>query len=160
MLSIEMPQGFPTKVWFATKSPERQEDPKQRGTSPDAEASALRVLIVEDEFYIALDIEALLIALGHSAVGIAVSADQAVSITERERPDLVLMDIRLVGRRDGIDAADEIFSRFGIRSVFVTAHTDQHTRGRAAAVKPIGFLEKPLTVQSLRTALNTSKGQT
>ena len=160
MLTIEMRQGFPTKVWFATTSEECQDDPKQRGTMPDAEASALRVLIVEDEFYIALDIEALLAGLGHSTVGIAVSADQAVNICERERPDLVLMDIRLVGTRDGIDAAGEILARFGIRSVFITANTDPHTRHRAAAVNPIGFLEKPLAVQSLRAALNTLKGPT
>ena len=86
------------------------------------------------------------------------SADQAVSITERERPDLVAMDIRLAGARDGIDAAHEILARFGIRSIFVTANTDPHTRRRAAAVKPIGYLEKPLTVESLRTALNALKG--
>jgi two-component system, response regulator PdtaR len=70
------------------------------------------------------------------------------------------MDIRLAGARDGIAAADEILSRFGIRSVFVTATTDPHTRHRAAAVNPIAFLEKPLTVQSLRTALNALKGLT
>src|SRR5262245_43867388 len=127
MLTIELPHDFASKLWFGVKPPDRQDDPQRRRQTSDAGASALRILIVEDEFYIALDIEALLLGFGHSAVGIAVSADQAVSLTERERPDLVLMDIRLVGRRDGIDAADEIFSRFGIRSVFVTAHTDAHT---------------------------------
>jgi CheY-like chemotaxis protein len=159
MLTVEMPRPFPTELWFGTKAPDDQEDSEQQRQMSDAEASALRVLIVEDEFYIALDIEALLVGLGHSAVGIAVSADQAVSITERERPDLVLMDVRLVGSRDGIDAAIEILSRFGIRSVFVTANTDPHTRRRAAAANPLGFLEKPLTLQSLRTALKTAKGQ-
>jgi CheY-like chemotaxis protein len=118
-----------------------------------------RVLIVEDEFYIALDIEASLAALGHTTLGIAISADQAVAIAERERPDVVVMDIRLAGSRDGIDAAEEIYARFGIRSLFVTANTDPQTRQRAAALKPIAFLEKPLSLQRLQASLNAWRGE-
>jgi CheY-like chemotaxis protein len=158
MIAVEIAQ-FPSKLWLGANTPGGQGEPELRAQLPDTEASARRVLIVEDEFYIALDMEALLAGLGYSTVGIAVSADQAVSITERERPDLVVMDIRLAGPRDGIDAADEILARFGIRSVFVSANTDPHTRRRAAAVNPIGFLEKPLSVQSLRTVLNALEGQ-
>jgi two-component system, response regulator PdtaR len=160
MISLESAQHFGMKLWLGSKTPGGRDDPEQRRHMPAADAAALRLLIVEDEFYIALDIEALLAGLGHSTVGIAVSADQAVNICERERPDLVLMDIRLVGTRDGIDAAGEILARFGIRSVFITANTDPHTRHRAAAINPIGFLEKPLAVQSLRAALNSLKGPT
>jgi CheY-like chemotaxis protein len=109
----------------------------------------LRVLIVEDEFFISLHTTGLLQALGHVAVAVAVSADQAVAIAERERPDVVLMDIRLLGPRDGIDAAEEITRRLGIGSIFVTANTDPQTRRRAEAVRPLGFLEKPLTEQRL-----------
>jgi two-component system, response regulator PdtaR len=61
--------------------------------------------------------------------------------------------IRLTGPRDGIDAAGEIHRRFGITSIFVTANTDAQTRARAAAVAPLGFLEKPLTVQRLQAGL-------
>jgi len=70
------------------------------------------------------------------------------------------MDIGLVDRRDGIDAADKISWRFRIRGVFFAANRDPHTRGRAFAANLIGYLENPLMVQSLRTALNTTKGQT
>jgi hypothetical protein len=91
-------------LWFAAEPPKGSTAPSQREEAPDAKASGLRVLIVEDEFYIALDVEASLGALGHTAVGIAVSADEAVRIAEAERPDVVLMDIRLAGVRDGIDA--------------------------------------------------------
>ena len=114
----------------------------------------MRVLIVEDEFYISLYTRGLLEALGHVVVAIAVSADQAVSIAEREHPDVVLMDIRLIGSRDGIDAADEIARRLGIGCIFVTANTDAQTRRRAEAIQPLGFLEKPLTEQRLRLGLS------
>ena len=120
---------------------------------PELESRSLRVLIVEDEFFISLHTKSLLQSLGHAVVGIAVSADQAIRIAERERPDVVLMDIRLIGARDGIEAAEEILAQFGIRSMFITANTDPQTRDRAAAVKPLGFLEKPLTEQRLQTGL-------
>ena len=64
-------------------------------------------------------------------------------------------DIRLIGPRDGIDAADEMFNRFGIPSLFVTANTDPHTRARAQAVHPLGFIEKPANSQRLRAALRS-----
>ena len=149
----------PIKLWLAAEPPQNDDRPEQPGRSVAADSSALRVLIVEDEFYIALDIQASLNALGHSSVGIAVSLDQAVTIAGRERPDIVLMDIRIAGSRDGIEAAQEIFARFGIRSVFVTANTDPQTRRRAAAINPIGFLEKPLTLERLRSALDRLREQ-
>ena len=64
------------------------------------------------------------------------------------------MDIRLIGSRDGIDAAAEIRRRFGIGSIFVTANTDPETRERAQAVQPVAFLEKPLTEHRLKFALS------
>jgi CheY-like chemotaxis protein len=126
---------------------------------PDREGHAskglrsLRVLLVEDEFFISLSTEAMIEHLGHVIVGTAVSADDAIALALAERPDVILMDIRLVGTRDGIDAATEIHNRLGIRSLFVTANTDQKTRQRALAAKPAGFIEKPLTEQRLRDAL-------
>jgi CheY-like chemotaxis protein len=114
---------------------------------------SLRVLVVEDEFFISLHMKELLETLGHTVVAIAVSAEEAVGIASTERPDVVLMDIRLIGPRDGIDAANEIRRRFGIGSIFVTANTDPETRKRAQAAQPIAFLEKPLTEHRLRFGL-------
>ena len=110
-------------------------------------------MIVEDELFIALHTQSLLQTLGHSVEGTAVSADDAVRFAERERPDVVLMDIRLVGPHDGIDAADEIFGRFAITSIFITANTDARTRAKAAFVTSQGFLEKPLTKERLEGGL-------
>jgi CheY-like chemotaxis protein len=143
----------PAQLWFAANPPRSDASPGAREQDTDLDARSLRVLIVEDEFFIALDVENLLQTLGHAVVGIAVTADEAVQIAGREQPDVALMDIRLIGVRDGIDAAQEIFNRFGVPSLFVTANTDPQTRSRAQAVKPLGFLEKPVTVHRLRSGL-------
>lgn len=153
MISLQT-RPEPVHLWLAAAGPHGGGVPAEQGDTPDLQTRALRVLIVEDEFYISLHTRGLLQAMGHIVVAVAVSAEQAVSITERERPDVVLMDIRLVGARDGIDAADEISERFGIGSIFVTANTDPQTRHRAAAVRSLGFLEKPLTEQRLRLGLS------
>jgi CheY-like chemotaxis protein len=141
------------QLWLATTPPHGGNGPNEQESDSDLDARSLRILIVEDEFFISLDTQNLLQALGHTVVGIAVSADEAVRIAQREPPDVALVDIRLVGARDGIDAADEIFSRFGVPSLFVTANTDPQTRSRAQAVQPLGFLEKPLNPQRLRVGL-------
>jgi CheY-like chemotaxis protein len=112
-----------------------------------------RIVVVEDEVFIRLDLMTHLGQAGHSVVGTAVSASEAVRVVERERPDLVLMDIRLVGERDGIEAAIEIWERFGIRSLFVSANLDPAARAKAAAANPVGFLEKPFTSRGLLAAV-------
>jgi two-component system, response regulator PdtaR len=141
-------------LWLAA-SPEHDGDRSgEQGDRPDLEARSLRVLIVEDEFFISLHTKQLLLVLGHVVVGIAVSADQAIHFAEQEHPDVVLMDIRLNGSRDGIEVADEIRERLGIGSIFVTANTDPQTRQRALASQPLGFLEKPLTEQRLKLGLS------
>lgn len=113
----------------------------------------LRVLIVEDEFFIALDLQAILEADGHQVLGVATSAQEAVQVTQNLMPDVVLMDVRLARGSDGVDAAREIRARFDIGSIFVTANADAGTKLRAASADPIGFLEKPVTPLSLRQAL-------
>ena len=149
--------SIPPQLWLAAAAAQGGEAPEQHDDQLDVDTRSLRVLIVEDEFFISLDTKRLLDGLGHIVVGIAVSADEAVNIAGRERPDVVLMDIRLTGPRDGIDAAQEIYSRLGVGSIFVTANTDPQTRARAEAVQSLGFLEKPLTEQRLRLGLSWIK---
>jgi CheY-like chemotaxis protein len=142
-------------LWLAPEPPQGPDDVERPGREQsDIRPVSLRVLIVEDEFFISLETKTFLEALGHTVVAVAVSAEQAVTLAERERPDVVLMDIRLSGARDGVDAAEDILTRFGIRSIFVTANTDARMRQRAAAVHPVGFLEKPLTRERLRVGLS------
>lgn len=128
----------------------RAADDTQGGT----ELQRGRVLIVEDEFFVAMDAEDSLTAAGFTVIGIAATADAAVNLAESQSPDIVLMDIRLVGRRDGIDAAAEIRERFGIPCVFATAHSDPTTRHRAeVAAAPLGWLSKPYTRAEVSNAL-------
>lgn len=144
----------PTQLWLAANPSHGDESPERDRDGEQLQARSLRVLVVEDEFFISLDTKALLQSMGHTVVAIAVSADQAVRLAGQEKPDVVLMDIRLAGTRDGIDAAEEIRSRFGVSSIFVTANSDPQTRRRAQAVQPLDFLEKPLTEQRLRLCLS------
>lgn len=142
-----------TTLWLAAAASRDISSPDAEDDRPGHAIRSLRVLVVEDEFFISLHVKELLETLGHTVVAIAVSADEAVNIASKERPDVVLMDIRLIGPRDGIEAADEIQTRFGIGSIFVTANTDADTLKRAQAIKPIALLQKPLTEDRLRIGL-------
>ena len=142
-----------TTLWLAAAASRDISSSDADDDRPGHAIRSLRVLVVEDEFFISLHSKELLETLGHTVVAIAVSADEAVNIAAKERPDVVLMDIRLIGPRDGIEAADEIQTRFGIGSIFVTANTDADTLKRAQAIKPIALLQKPLTEDRLRVGL-------
>lgn len=128
-----------------------------------ATAGPARVLLVEDDHLVAMEMEDALVDAGLVVVGIAVSADEAVAMARREQPDLAVMDIRLVGPRDGIDAAIDILAQTGIRCIFATAHSDAATRQKAQSAQPLGWLAKPYTpealVQAVRQAL-PSAGRT
>jgi DNA-binding NarL/FixJ family response regulator len=130
---------------------------ENRDRARDDRSAALqpwRVLIVEDEVFISLEAELIVTSLGHEVVGIARTADAAIELAGRERPHFVLMDIRLDGERDGIDAAVEIRKTLGIPSLFATAHNDPQTIARAAPARPAGFLVKPYTAASLAEAIS------
>jgi two-component system, response regulator PdtaR len=117
-----------------------------------------RVLIVEDEPWIAMDLERLILDAGYEVAGLAHDADEALHIAEETHPAVVLMDIRLAGTRDGIDAAQDVYRRFGIRSIFVSAHFDGATRRRAEAVKPHAMLDKPIEPDRLIAAIRKALG--
>lgn len=118
-----------------------------------------RIVIVEDEYLVALELESGLVEAGYEVVGAAATADEAVRLAQRERPSLLIMDIRLRGQRDGIDAAIEIYRTTGIRCVFATAHSDAHTRARAEPASPLGWVAKPYladhVVSAVRRALDS-----
>ena len=117
--------------------------------APKAPATARRIIIVEDDYLIAYEVEAALAEAGYDIVGVASSAEEALSIAAAQRPVLALMDIRLAGARDGIDAALELFQKFGIRCVFATAHQTPEAHLRAEPAKPLAWLPKPYTMDAL-----------
>jgi DNA-binding NarL/FixJ family response regulator len=132
---------------------------RDESARPEARgAAAERVLVVEDDFLVATQMEAALTDAGFEIAGVAASADEAIALAASEQPVLCVMDIRLAGARDGIEAAIEIFNTFGIRSIFATAHADPGVRMRAETAVPLGWLQKPFSMASLvetvRTALH------
>jgi len=118
-----------------------------------------KVLVVEDDYLVAIQIEQALSDAGFEVAGVHASAEEAIDAAAAQRVALVVMDIRLAGRRDGVEAAIELFGRHGIRSIFATAHMDAETRNRAAAAQPLDWLQKPYSMASLidsvRKSLNT-----
>jgi DNA-binding NarL/FixJ family response regulator len=112
-----------------------------------------RILIVEDEFLIALTAEEALLAEGFEVVGVAATFEQAIEIADRERPDLELMDIRLASARDGVEAAIELRRRFGLAWLFTSANHDPENVARAQAAEPAGWLPKPYAIESLVAAV-------
>ena len=125
-----------------------------------AQKARPKVLIVEDEFLVALDAEDALTRAGFDVVGLARSAEEAISLAAAHAPVLAVMDIRLVGPRDGVSAALELYQRFNIRSVFATAHDDAGTRARAAEAEPFGWLRKPYSSLALIEAVRQAVNQT
>jgi CheY-like chemotaxis protein len=127
--------------------------PDMQLRSENSDGALPRVLIVEDELFVAQDARDILEAAGYEVVGMARTAEAAIERTAALRPDLVLMDIHLVGRRDGIEAALWIRRELGIRSVFMSAYEDAGTRERAATADPVAFVAKPFSPESLLEAL-------
>lgn len=116
-------------------------------------AAAPCILVVEDDFLVGMEIEAGLEGAGYALAGVAATAEEAVALAGARRPALVVMDIRLAGERDGVDAALEIFRTLGIRSLFASAHVDAEVRARAAAAQPFGWVAKPYRVETLLQAV-------
>ncbi|HET7410715.1 MAG TPA: response regulator [Paracoccaceae bacterium] len=115
-------------------------------------------MIVEDEFIIALELEMVLADLGVEVVASASTVDRAVRMAGEIRPDFVTMDVKLPGGRDGISGATEIFERFGIRSIFVSAYKDEEMLARAQAAQPLGWVRKPVAPSALRAVLPRPPG--
>ncbi len=109
------------------------------------------VLIVEDEAIIAVDLAAKLVQLGYEIVGTAATGEDAIESALRLQPRVVLMDIRLKGRMDGIEAAKEIRSRLDVPVIYLTAHSDAATLERAKLSEPFGYILKPFEERELTT---------
>ena len=112
-------------------------------------ATPARLLIVEDDFLVALAAEAALREAGFEVTGVVDSAEEAIDAAAAQRPSLVIMDVRLAGRRDGIDAAIQLFRDHKIPCVFATAHANAEAQARAEPAKPRGWLQKPYSMPSL-----------
>jgi len=117
------------------------------------EPTKAKILIVEDEAIIALNLTTSLKQLGYTVLNQVPSGEKALELIEQDPPDLVLMDIVLQGQMDGIEAADIIRSRWEIPVVFTTAYADQKRLERAQLTYPFGYLIKPYQDRDIEVTL-------
>ncbi len=109
----------------------------------------LSVLVVEDEAVLAMLYEKRLKKKGYTVTGRASTREEAVSLAFKNPPDLILMDIRLAGENDGIEAAKEIAERIKTRIIFTTGYSDESIKSRAMALHPLAYLIKPFEINEL-----------
>lgn len=118
-----------------------------------------RILIVEDEPVVALDLQHTLEEMGHEVVSISECFEEAIESVINFNPSLVMMDIHLQGKIDGIEACNAIYHGWKIPVVFLTAYVDEKTVTRAAASKPFGYLMKPYHAKELYAALQVARSR-
>lgn len=116
----------------------------------------VKVLIVEDEYILAINLQETLESLGYSVADIADTAELAITKARELRPNLILMDIRLRGETDGIQAAEQIWNTLQIPVIYVTGHSDKSTVERASLTFPFGYILKPVRDQELYVAIQTA----
>jgi PAS domain S-box-containing protein len=114
------------------------------------------LLVLEDEAVVSMELEARLTGLGYRVLGPCSTVEQAFALARKERPDLLLADIRLEGEQDGIDAARRLRDELSVPTVYLSAHTDRATLERAIATDPFGYLTKPFREAELHATLRTA----
>ena len=112
-----------------------------------------KILIVEDEKIVAMDIKHKLESFGYMVPAPVSSGKQAIAKLEAIKPDLVLMDVKLGTGIDGIEAAEIIRNRFDIPVIYLTAYADEDTLNRAKATAPYGYILKPFQDRELHTSI-------
>ncbi|MDO9529437.1 MAG: HD domain-containing protein, partial [Syntrophales bacterium] len=112
-----------------------------------------RILVVEDEKVVAEDVARILRKLGYDVLAVVSSAEAAVKIAEETPPDLVLMDIMLKGDMNGIEGAGQIYPRFGVPVVYLTAYADDEILQKAKETEPFGYILKPFEERELHSSV-------
>jgi hypothetical protein len=112
-----------------------------------------KIMIVEDESIVALDLQSRLSRIGYHVVGIANSRQDAIQIAREFHPQLAMMDIRLKEGEDGIELAHELGSIYGIPVIYLTAYADDSTIERAKHTEPLGYLVKPFEERELHSTI-------
>jgi|SRR6056297_361232 len=115
--------------------------------------ASVRILLVEDESIVAMDMERRLSTLGYSVIEHVLSGEDAVAKAEQEKPDLILMDIHLKGKMDGIQAAEHIKSTLGTPVIYITAYSDETTLARAKVTEPFGYILKPFQEREIYSTI-------
>jgi PAS domain S-box-containing protein len=124
-----------------------------------APKNKIKILVVEDESIVGLDIQESLRKLGYEVPDIAISGEGALDAVQKERPDIVLMDIYLQGSLDGIQAAKIIRDRDNIPVIYLTAYSDQNLLKKARETTPYGYLLKPFEGQQAQASIEMALGK-
>ena len=112
-----------------------------------------KILIVEDESIVALDLEQRLDDMNYNVVGIAGNGNEAIKKTEKLSPDLVLMDILIKGELDGIETAQKIRDLYNIPFIYLTSSLDSTILERAKTTEPSGYINKPFDDSEIQNAI-------
>ncbi|MES3007849.1 MAG: EAL domain-containing protein [Pseudomonadota bacterium] len=115
-----------------------------------------KVLVVEDENIVALDLKRRLKKLGYDVIGMASNANRALNLVEEHVPDIVLMDIHIQGNTDGIEIARILYEKYSIPVIFLTAYSEEATLLRAKKSKPYGYLLKPFSERELHAGIQVA----
>ncbi len=115
--------------------------------------SNFKILVVEDEVFIAKDIQSSLIKMGYDVPAIAYDSESALDKIYQISPDLVLLDITIRGTKDGIEVAEIINEKHKLPFIFLTSHSDRTTLERAKQARPSGYLVKPFKDKDLMSTI-------
>ena len=117
----------------------------------------MKVMVVEDDAIIGMDIEHRVRRLGYEVTGVADTAEEAIELAADTKPDIALMDIRLRGDIDGIDTARMLKEQFSLPVIFITAYSDLKMRSRALDLNPAGYIVKPIREVELKNTLEEAR---
>lgn len=122
--------------------------------------TTIRILLVEDEVFIAMALQMELKKAGYHICKSVATGEEAIVIAAQENPDVVLMDIRLAGELDGIEAAAQIRAARDIPIIFMTGYQDKKLMDRALTISPLGYFIKPVGIHDLKPSLDTLMSKT
>jgi DNA-binding NarL/FixJ family response regulator len=151
MLRAASSQGKPTRPTTPASS--------AQGRVGEGRPSPSRILIVEDDFFVAAALENDLQEAGYEVVGTAATAEEAIKMAAERAPALAIMDIRLAGAKDGVEAAIAILGLYRVPSIFATAQGDVETRRRAETASPLGWVNKPYSADVVLAAIRSALGR-
>ena len=118
--------------------------------------NAYKIMIVEDEAIITLKLQQMLIKMGYDVIGVSYTGEEAVEKAKSLRPDLILMDIMIPGKFDGIDVAETVKSELDIPVIFLTAFSEDKIIERAKKAEPFGYILKPFQDREIRAAIEVA----
>lgn len=121
-----------------------------------AAMTEVKILIVEDESLVAMDMADMLTRIGYQVLPTAYSYEEAIKNLDEQLPDIVLADINLNGPKTGLDLGKQLQEKYRIPFVFITSHSDKNTVAKAASLRPNGYLVKPFEQEDLFTSIEVA----